>query len=70
MLYENKYMKERKKKIMKITLKDGTVKEYESSKSVIDIAKDISEGLPLRQRLTERLRICVRKCRRTADLKS
>lgn len=45
MLYENKYMKERKKKIMKITLKDGTVKEYESSKSVIDIAKDISEGL-------------------------
>ncbi len=38
-------MKERKKKIMKITLKDGTVKEYESSKSVIDIAKDISEGL-------------------------
>ncbi len=45
MLYENEYMKERKKKIMKITLKDGTVKEYESSKSVIDIAKDISEGL-------------------------
>ena len=37
-------MKERKKKIMKITLKDGTVKEYESSKSVIDLAKDISEG--------------------------
>lgn len=45
MLYENEYMKERKKKIMKITLKDGTVKEYESSMSVIDIAKDISEGL-------------------------
>ncbi len=45
MLYENKYMKERKKKIMKITLKDGTVKEYVSSMSVIDIAKDISEGL-------------------------
>ena len=45
MLYENEYMKERKKKIMKITLKDGTVKEYVSSMSVIDIAKDISEGL-------------------------
>lgn len=30
---------------MKITLKDGTVKEYESSMAVIDIAKDISEGL-------------------------
>ncbi|SHM75269.1 threonyl-tRNA synthetase [Anaerosporobacter mobilis DSM 15930] len=30
---------------MKITLKDGSVKEYESAMSVIDIAKDISEGL-------------------------
>lgn len=30
---------------MKITLKDGSVKEYEQSKSVIDIAADISEGL-------------------------
>jgi len=30
---------------MKITLKDGSVKEYESKKSIIDIAKDISEGL-------------------------
>ncbi|MFR2775039.1 MAG: threonine--tRNA ligase [Anaerostipes sp.] len=30
---------------MKITLKDGSVKEYENSMSVIDIAKDISEGL-------------------------
>ena len=30
---------------MKITLKDGSFKEYESSMSVIDIAKDISEGL-------------------------
>lgn len=30
---------------MKITLKDGFVKEYEGSKSVLDIAKDISEGL-------------------------
>ena len=30
---------------MKITLKGGTVKEYESSMSVLDIAKDISEGL-------------------------
>ena len=30
---------------MKITLKDGSVKEYESKKSIIDIAKDIGEGL-------------------------
>ena len=30
---------------MKITLKDGSVKEYEAAKSVYDIAKDISEGL-------------------------
>ena len=30
---------------MKITLKDGSVKEYESPLSVFDIAKDISEGL-------------------------
>ena len=30
---------------MKITLKDGSSKEYTSSMSVIDIAKDISEGL-------------------------
>lgn len=30
---------------MKITLKDGSVKEYAESKSVLDIALDISEGL-------------------------
>lgn len=30
---------------MKITLKDGSVKEYEQAKSVIDIAADLSEGL-------------------------
>ncbi|MGO5053609.1 threonine--tRNA ligase [Lachnospiraceae bacterium LCP25S3_G4] len=30
---------------MKITLKDGSIKEYEGSKSIIDIAYDISEGL-------------------------
>ncbi len=30
---------------MKITLKDGTIKEYGSAMSVIDIARDISEGL-------------------------
>ena len=30
---------------MKITLKDGTVKEYEQSMSIYDIAKDISDGL-------------------------
>ena len=31
--------------IMKITLKDGSFKEYDSAMSVYDIAKDISEGL-------------------------
>ena len=30
---------------MKITLKDGSVKEYAESKSVIEIAADLSEGL-------------------------
>ena len=30
---------------MKIILKDGSVKEYAESKSVYDIAMDISEGL-------------------------
>ncbi|MBE6915182.1 MAG: threonine--tRNA ligase [Ruminococcaceae bacterium] len=30
---------------MKITLKDGSVKEYVSSMTVLDIAKDLSEGL-------------------------
>jgi threonyl-tRNA synthetase len=30
---------------MRITLKDGSVKEYDSAMSVIDIASDISEGL-------------------------
>lgn len=30
---------------MKITLKDGSVKEYDEAKSVLEIAKDVSEGL-------------------------
>lgn len=30
---------------MKITLKDGSVKEYEHSMSVIDIAKDLAKDL-------------------------
>lgn len=30
---------------MKITLKDGSVKEYDQAKSVYEIAQDISEGL-------------------------
>lgn len=30
---------------MKITLKDGSAREYSEAKSIIDIAKDISEGL-------------------------
>lgn len=34
-----------RKAIMKVTLKDGSVKEYGQPMSVIDIAKDLSEGL-------------------------
>ena len=30
---------------MIITLKDGSTKEYDQAMSVLDIAKDISEGL-------------------------
>ena len=30
---------------MKITLKDGSVKEYSQAMSIIDVASDISEGL-------------------------
>ena len=30
---------------MKITLKDGSVREYAESRSIYDIAMDISEGL-------------------------
>ena len=30
---------------MKVTLKDGSFKEYDGAMAVIDIAKDISEGL-------------------------
>jgi threonyl-tRNA synthetase len=35
----------KRRRIMKITLKDGSVKEYAEAKSVYDIALDISEGL-------------------------
>ena len=30
---------------MKITLKDGSVKEYQQPMAIIDIARDLSEGL-------------------------
>ncbi len=30
---------------MKITLKDGSVKEYAQPMSILDVAKDLSEGL-------------------------
>lgn len=40
-----KVMDEKEEKQMIITLKDGSQKEYSGSMSVIDIAKDISEGL-------------------------
>jgi threonyl-tRNA synthetase len=35
----------RRRKVMKVTLKDGSVKEYSEAKQIIDIAHDISEGL-------------------------
>ncbi len=38
-------MPKKEEKNMKITLKDGSIKEYSSAMSVLDIAKDISEGL-------------------------
>ena len=34
---------------MKVTLKDGSFKEYAQPMAVIDIAKDISEGLARRR---------------------
>lgn len=37
--------KKKRRKIMIITLKDGSTKEYAEAKSVIEIASDISEGL-------------------------
>ena len=36
--------------MMKITLKDGSVKEYENQMAVIDIAKDISEEFDISPR--------------------
>ena len=30
---------------MKITLNDGSVKEYQNTKTVLEIARDLSEGL-------------------------
>ena len=44
-LYRNFVYFEKGEEMMKITLKDGSVKEYENQMAVIDIAKDISEGL-------------------------
>lgn len=40
-----KQLKQKGELIMKITLKDGSYKEYGQAMPVIDIAKDISEGL-------------------------
>ena len=39
------FYNDEKGEIMKITLKDGSVKEYESAKTIYEIAQDISEGL-------------------------
>ena len=43
LIHSNK--KKGRKREMKITLKDGSVKEYAQAMSIIDIATDISEGL-------------------------
>ena len=48
---------------MKITLKDGSVKEYESAVSVYDIASDISEGLA-------RAACCAKVDGKTTDLRT
>ncbi|HBA48661.1 MAG TPA: threonine--tRNA ligase [Lachnospiraceae bacterium] len=48
---------------MKITLKDGSVKEYENALSVYDIAMDISEGLA-------RAACCAKIDGKTADLRT
>lgn len=42
---------------MKVTLKDGSIKEYSGAKTVYEIACDISEGLgerPAREKWTEK----------------
>ena len=48
---------------MKITLKDGSVKEYDSAVSVYDIAFEISEGLA-------RAACCAKVDGKTADLRT
>jgi threonyl-tRNA synthetase len=44
-LIQSAQRKEMEEGTMKITLKDGTVKEYDHPMSILDIANDISEGL-------------------------
>ena len=39
------YCGAKKGNIMKITLKDGSIKEYAQPMAIIDVIKDISEGL-------------------------
>ena len=54
---------------MKVTLKDGSFKEYAQPMAVIDIAKDISEGLARMACVAEidgEVRICARSLTRTA----
>lgn len=54
---------------MKITLKDGSVKEYEGPKSVYEIAADLSEGLARAAcagEINGRQWICARLWRRIA----
>lgn len=45
LIYRSKYFYHEEEIKMKITLKDGSVKEYAEAKSVYDIASDISAGL-------------------------
>ncbi len=48
---------------MKITLKDGSIKEYDGAKSVFEIASDISEGLA-------RVACCAKVDGKTVDLRT
>ncbi|RAZ85592.1 hypothetical protein DK853_43075, partial [Klebsiella oxytoca] len=48
---------------MKITLKDGSIKEYDGAKSVFEVASDISEGLA-------RVACCAKVDGKTVDLRT
>ena len=43
-LWDNDSFYGRRKNAMRVTLKDGSVREYAGPMAIIDIAKDLSEG--------------------------